>query len=87
MDGKLVVQTSSKIQECSIEYICLNPAVFLNRIIDESNKVILSSGTLEPAGDFNMLRAAKHRFSCGHIVGPSQFKAICVDAGFSFHFS
>ena len=46
----------------------------------------MSSGTLEPAGDFNMIKADKHRFSCGHIVGPSQFKAICVDAGFNFQY-
>ncbi len=47
---------------------------------------MLTSGTLEPAGDFNMIKTKKHTFSCGHVVSPSQFKAICVDGGFNFQF-
>lgn len=73
-------------QEISLEYICLNPATALNRIIEQASKVILASGTLEPAGDFDLIKAQKFRFTCGHIIKPDQFRAVCLDAGFNFAF-
>jgi Rad3-related DNA helicase len=72
----------------SIEYICLNPAVHLNRILDQVSKLLLTSGTLEPAGDFAMISQgeSKWSFSCGHVVSKENFQAICVGEGFSFVF-
>ena len=68
--GKFILKPSPKVQEICLEYICLNPAVIMNRITDEASKVILASGTLEPAGDFQLLEGQKHKFSCGHIIKP-----------------
>jgi Rad3-related DNA helicase len=58
------------VQETSLEYICLDPAVTINRMSDLAAKLILTSGTLEPAGDFELIKATKHKFSCGHVVKP-----------------
>jgi len=67
-----------------LEYICLNPAVLLNRMLDQVHKLVLTSGTLEPAGDFAMLTAPKIKFSCDHVVSKERFAAVCVSDGFSF---
>ena len=62
-DGKLLIHLSNgsqprKLQEVEIEYLCLNPAVQLNRMLFEVDKMLLTSGTLEPAGDFALLKSS-----------------------------
>ena len=57
----------------------------------EVDKMLLTSGTLEPAGDFALLKSGSEldktwKFSCGHVVGKDNFKAICVGNGFDFRY-
>ena len=66
--------------QCELEYLSLNPAVLINRMLDQVHKMILASGTLEPAGDFALLRASETpedqepwKFSCGHVVSDQNF--------------
>ena len=59
-------------------------------MLNQIDKMLLTSGTLEPAGDFSLLKteAAKiWRFSCSHVVSPANYKAICVGNGFDFRYS
>lgn len=85
-DAKFIITFSGKITQTSLEYICLNPAVMINRMCDQAQKILLTSGTLEPAGDFDLVNVIKHKFSCGHIIPKENFKALCVDDGFDFKF-
>ena len=62
MDGKLILhlpETGSKLTECQLEYLSLNPAVQMNRMLNQVHKMVLASGTLEPAGDFALLKAGQ----------------------------
>ena len=72
-----------------IEYLCLNPAVIFNRIVQRAEKVVLASGTLEPSDEFKLLpnyETISWRFHCGHVVAKENFKAIAVSEGFDFRF-
>lgn len=89
--GKLV----GKLTDCSIEYLSLNPAVQINRMLDQVHKMVLASGTLEPAGDFALLKSSDSasnkqedpwKFSCGHVVSEDNFQAICVGHSFDFRY-
>ena len=62
----------------SIEYLCLNPSTVLNRMLDQCHKILLTSGTLEPAGDFSLIEGQRHKFTCGHVVSDENFQALCV---------
>ena len=64
MDGKLILHfpengRQGKLSQCELEYLSLNPAVQMNRMLDQVNKMVLASGTLEPAGDFALLKAGE----------------------------
>jgi len=55
--------------------------------------MVLASGTLEPAGDFALLKAgdlaenqAPWRFTCGHVVPDENFQALAVGHPFDFRF-
>lgn len=97
-DGRIVLsfpkEDGNKLTSASIEYLCLNPAVHLNRIMDQVNKLLLTSGTLEPAGEFALLKSkdagdgdgSPWRFNCGHVVGKANFKALCVGSTFDFRY-
>ena len=82
VDGKLLMHFNSesistpKLSQCELEYISLNPAVHLNRMLDQVGKMVLMSGTLEPAGDFALLNpcgTTPWKFSCGHVVPDENF--------------
>lgn len=46
-DGKIVVHfTGDKAHQ--IDYVSLNPALCMKRMLDEAEKLVLASGTLEP---------------------------------------
>ena len=63
IDGKLIMHLPEgkpgKLTECELEYLSLNPAIQINRMLDQVNKMILASGTLEPAGDFALLKTSE----------------------------
>ena len=84
-DGKFLFHWGASIHESQLEYVCLNPATILSRLCQMASKVIFASGTLEPAGDFALLKEPLHSFSCGHIVSPSNFIAVGF-ANFDFRF-
>ena len=64
--------------------------------------MVLASGTLEPAGDFALLKSSafgiaeevessqddsfRWKFSCGHVVQDQNFQAICVGQPFDFRY-
>ena len=49
-------------------------------------KLILASGTLEPAGDFQLIAGGKHhKFSCSHVIKPCQFKAVLAPGLFTYN--
>ena len=51
-DGKFVVKQGGN----TLEYICLNPALTMKRLLDGAHKVILASGTLEPTSEYDVLK-------------------------------
>ena len=57
-----------------LHYVCLNPSLTLKRILDEAQKVVLTSGTLEPTEEFSILdehypdKSFITKFSCQHIL-------------------
>ena len=60
-------------------------------MLNEVDKMLLTSGTLEPAGDFALLKSGSEldstwKFACGHVVSEDNFKAICVGNGFDFRY-
>lgn len=87
IDGKLIMSfpeaRPGKLAECELQYLSLNPAVQINRMLDQVHKMVLASGTLEPAGDFALLKSsedkgvdeqtARWKFSCGHVVPDENF--------------
>jgi hypothetical protein len=40
----------------------------MTRLLDQVDKMVLASGTLEPAGDLEGLCENRWKFQCGHIV-------------------
>jgi Rad3-related DNA helicase len=67
-DGKFIVSKDS------IEYVSLNPAVTMKRLLDSAHKVVLASGTLEPTSEYDVLHQYfqgvdfKTEFSCNHLL-------------------
>jgi Rad3-related DNA helicase len=55
-------------------------------MLDQLHKLLLTSGTLEPAGDFATLGVKPWKFSCGHVVSKDNFTTLCVSDGFDFRF-
>lgn len=67
----------------------------MNRMLNQVHKMVLASGTLEPAGDFALLKAGESscseeneawKFSCGHVVADENFQAICIGQPFDFRY-
>jgi len=59
-DGKMILQTTQKSDknykdETFLEYLCLNPALTIKRLLDQADKIILASGTLEPTEEYDVL--------------------------------
>ena len=86
-------EKQGKLTSCELEYLSLNPAVQINRMLDQVHKMVLASGTLEPAGDFALLKASDRvddqlpwKFSCDHVVSDENFQAICVGQPFDFRY-
>ena len=75
-DGKLVVKQD---QGLSLQYLCLNPAIHLKRLIDQADKVILASGTLEPTEEYDVLSKYMsdldfmYKFSCDHVISQENY--------------
>ena len=67
-DGKLLVHFSDKLQDIEIEYLCLNSSIHMTRLLDQVDKMVLASGTLEPAGELESLCDEPWKFHCGHII-------------------
>jgi Rad3-related DNA helicase len=80
-DGKFILRSKpSK----SIEYICLNPALHLKRLMDQADKIILASGTLEPTEEYDVLdkyvtRANyMYKFACDHVISQDNYKVVAL---------
>ena len=64
----------------------------MNRMLDQVHKMVLASGTLEPAGDFALLKASETgaaqpwKFSCGHVVADENYQALCIGQPFDFRY-
>ncbi len=59
-DGKMILQIIKKTEinykeETFLEYLCLNPALTIKRLLDQADKIILASGTLEPTEEYDVL--------------------------------
>jgi Rad3-related DNA helicase len=59
-DGKMILQTTKKSdsnykEETFLEYLSLNPALTIKRLLDQADKIILASGTLEPTEEYDVL--------------------------------
>ena len=58
--------------------------------------MVLTSGTLEPAGDFALIKSTTDeeeskdgdhwRFSCGHVVSQDNFQAMTIGHPFDFRY-
>lgn len=46
-----------EVSEGKLTYIMLNPALVFKRLIDEADKVVLASGTLEPTAEYDVLKS------------------------------
>ena len=56
----MILQTTQKSDknykdETFLEYLCLNPALTIKRLLDQADKIILASGTLEPTEEYDVL--------------------------------
>ena len=56
----MILQTTKKSdsnykEETFLEYLSLNPALTIKRLLDQANKIILASGTLEPTEEYDVL--------------------------------
>lgn len=56
----MILQTTKKSdsnykEETFLEYLSLNPALTIKRLLDQADKMILASGTLEPTEEYDVL--------------------------------
>jgi len=56
----MILQTTKKSdsnykEETFLEYLSLNPALTIKRLLDQADKIILASGTLEPTEEYDVL--------------------------------
>ena len=79
-DGRLHFENKT------LRYIALNPALTLKRMLDEADKIILASGTLEPTAEYDVLKEYLHptadmifKFECGHIIPKDNLRCLLVD--------
>lgn len=79
-DGKLIIKSSPK----CLKYLCLNPAIHLKRLIDQADKIVLASGTLEPTEEYDVLSkympcsSFMYKFSCDHVISQNNYKAVII---------
>jgi len=87
-DGQFVFHYSGQDEgKACLQYIALNPALSLKRLLDQAEKVVLASGTLEPTEEYDVLNSyincgsdhsIIHKFSCGHVLPLDNFKCQLV---------
>ena len=81
-DGKFIVRNKGGAK--SIEYLCLNPALHLKRLMDQADKVILASGTLEPTEEYDVLEKYVktsnliYKLNCDHVISRDNYKVITL---------
>ncbi|KAL4483299.1 hypothetical protein ABPG72_007941 [Tetrahymena utriculariae] len=79
----IIVKNIIKIEESSIQLMCLDVIEPLYKIIEESACVVLAGGTMEPLSEFELLinQVGKNNFkhfSCGHIIDEENCSVFCV---------
>ena len=82
---------------CSLSYLSLNPALALKRLINQVDKIVLASGTLEPTEEYDVLQkymgdnsSFMCKFSCDHVIPQENFRAVVLskfmDQSFDFRY-
>ncbi|EAS07112.2 DNA repair helicase (rad3) (macronuclear) [Tetrahymena thermophila SB210] len=79
----IIIKNISKIEESSIQLMCLDVIEPLYKVIQESACVVLAGGTMEPLSEFELLinQVGKNNFkhfSCGHIIDEENCSVFCV---------
>lgn len=80
-DGKFILRSKP---HKSIEYLCLNPALHLKRLMDRADKIILASGTLEPTEEYDVLDKYvsepnfMYKFACDHVITQDNYKVVAL---------
>ena len=86
-DGKMVVHFNDG-KAHQLDYVSLNPALSMKRMLDEAEKLVLASGTLEPTQEYDVLRHYLsddgadiiYKFSCGHVIPKDNLSCMLVSS-------
>ena len=91
----MVLKVKKAEGSCSLTYLSLNPALTLKRLIDQVDKIVLASGTLEPTEEYDVLQKYMDadssfmcKFSCDHVIPQDHFRAVVLSKfmGHNFDF-
>ncbi|KAL4434873.1 hypothetical protein ABPG74_021212 [Tetrahymena malaccensis] len=79
----IIIKNINKIEDSSIQLMCLDVIEPLFKVIEESACVVLAGGTMEPLSEFELLinQVGKNNFkhfSCGHIIDEENCSVFCV---------
>mmetsp|Transcript_16318 Transcript_16318/g.45473 ORF Transcript_16318/g.45473 Transcript_16318/m.45473 type:complete len:894 (-) Transcript_16318:152-2833(-) len=89
-EGRIIVerrQPSHGLPEGHLKFVLLTAASHFSQIVSSAHAVVLASGTLSPVDSLiqqlfpSVDPGRLHRFSCGHVVPPSQLLALPLGVG------
>ncbi|XP_078603430.1 ATP-dependent DNA helicase DDX11-like [Branchiostoma floridae x Branchiostoma japonicum] len=88
-DGRVVINKQARLNQSSLRFLLLNPALHFREIVQQARAVIMAGGTMQPVSEFkeHLLFAAGveperiTEFSCGHVIPGCNLLPVVLGSG------
>ncbi|GFT17894.1 hypothetical protein NPIL_177951 [Nephila pilipes] len=88
-DGRILVNKTSSLEQSSLKFLHLNPALHFKDIVQEARSIVLAGGTMQPVSEFTEQLFVPagvplpkiSLFSCDHVIPSENLLAIGLASG------